>query len=165
MESSIIDIRKHFANSEILTGKLTKVDDLRVDSRILYRCCKYETFLCFLLYDFKNIWLCQQPLPQVLKLNKEVNPSLEFNDINVLINFILDSIIRVESDLTIYQENNFFHFEVLVDIIKVKWIFQCEKLEIQLLLCTGFVCKAVGQLTFFFSEFPDFRERYSRQSV
>src|SRR5690242_13184956 len=129
---SNLDIKKIFTHSEIFTGKLKEIDNVKCDHNILFRCCKYDSTLSFLMYDFKHLYFSQQSFPQVQKLNQEINPSLEFNDIHTLINFLLDNVIKIENGLliTLEQENNTINFDILVDIVKVRWRFNCEKMEI-----------------------------------
>jgi hypothetical protein len=130
MEPSI-DIRKIFRESEIYTGKIKSLNNKNVEgNNVLFRCCVNEndSTLCFLLYDYRTLYFCRQNFDEINKLNKEINSSLEFSDINSLLNFLLENLIRAENNLSIIQNNTIFSFEILVDIIKVKWMFKCDRL-------------------------------------
>lgn len=117
-------------DTEIFTAKVKEAEKEFIP-HVLYRCCRFSsTHLCFLLYDFKDLYFSQAEFSKVQELNKELNHSLEFNDINSLLNFLFDHVIRKDRDLTLTREGNKFEFEVLVDIIKVKWVFNCHKLPI-----------------------------------
>jgi hypothetical protein len=117
-------------DTEIYTGKVKETEKEFIP-HVLYRCCRFgSTHLCFLLYDFKDLYFSQTEYSKVQELNKELNMSLEFNDINSLLNFLFEHVIKKEKDLSIVKEGNKFEFEVLVDIIKVKWLFNCHKLPI-----------------------------------
>jgi hypothetical protein len=113
---------------EIFTGK---VEENKLDYRVLFRCCRNESKLNFLLYDFKDIYFSQTDFPEVFKLNKKLNTSLEFSDIHSLLNFVFENIIKKEKDLSITKNVDKFEFEVLVDIVKVKWIFECQRIKLE----------------------------------
>jgi hypothetical protein len=133
MENSNSDILKVFCSSELYTGKLqvqnSGLKSSFIEKNVLYRCVFTENTLYFLLYDFSTLFFSQQTIEEILKYNKLTNPSLEFADRNALVTFLIGDIMKAESGLQITQKKNTINFEVLVDIIRVKWDFDCEILE------------------------------------
>jgi hypothetical protein len=125
-------IRKIFYNSELLTSKL-KLKNSHI--KILYRCVKNESGLNFIVYDFEKMYICQQDFNRISSLNKELNPSLEFEEIESLLNFLLENLLKSEKQIHITRnEERVYCFEVLVEIVNLKWLFECK--EINCLDCT-----------------------------
>jgi hypothetical protein len=118
MESNSIDYIKVFQTSELCTGNMSGVN-------ILFRCAVLDEVLYFLLYDFNTVYLSKQTFPEISKLNSLLNPSLEIENGNVgnLVAFILENVIRAEDNLTIYKIDGKITFEIIINILKVRWEF------------------------------------------
>lgn len=137
MELNKMNFREIFCNSDISTGKLTRNLDSKSDLKekhsisVLYRCFYHNdnAKLYFMIYDFQNLFFCCQTIEEVLNYNIKHNSSLEFKDTQALIDFLLENVIKPENNLFITQDGNNFNFEILVNIIKVKWAFNCEKID------------------------------------
>jgi hypothetical protein len=119
-----IDYIKVFSESEMYTGNISGMN-------VLFRCAIYEDSLYFLLYDFVNIYSCQQSSEEIIQMNKKLNTSLEISDgnVNSLSLFILDNIIRAEDNLNIMKEEQTIKFEIILNILKVRWEFVTEQLD------------------------------------
>jgi hypothetical protein len=121
---------KIFSESELYTNKISNKND----KMVLYKCHLYNDNLYFLLFDYFSLYYCSQNLEEVNKLNKELNSSIEFESVQILINFLINNLFKAEKGLIITHENLIdenkenLKFEILVDIIKVKWNFVCEKI-------------------------------------
>ena len=93
----------------------------------LFRISVFENKLHFLLYDSKYLYYSVQDFENITRYHKHENPSIEFNDIANLIEFLIEKIFKSEDkNRQIYQENNSFVFENFVNIIKIKWRFECD---------------------------------------
>ena len=119
------------------------------------------------MYDYSDIYFSIIEDKDILDTNKSLNSSLEFKDIPSLIDFLKDNLIiknknmvityeekeRSEDDETkenispenmnkVYYE---FNFNSMVDILSIKWVFKCEKINnsfvadlSQCIICSSF---------------------------
>jgi hypothetical protein len=123
MESEI-DYIKIFATCELCTGNM-------LGKSVLFRCSMYNDHLYFLLYDFEKLYTGMQAFEDISKLNSFLNPSLEIENGNTnnLILFILENVIRAEDSLTIIKQDGKVMFEIIINILKVRWEFNITVLE------------------------------------
>lgn len=190
LKQNIYDIKKVFSDSELNTGKLNININNRSEkdssssisnatkhknkfdivlnkntfsstASIFYRVCVVDKYLYFLLYDFKSLYYSMQSFDEIQKLNQELNPSLEFNDVENLINFLIESILKIENHLSISlscdNDSIEINFEVLYNIIKVKWSFNCEILDLNIennyILLQDLFVKPIINILFSFQQF------------
>ena len=154
----IDDLISIFNYTELYTGKLSQINNIKTEYNILYRCVIHDNYLYYLLYDYKSLYYNKQVFEHIIKLNKELNPSLEFNDVNGLVSFLIDNIFKAENNLLITQSDNEFKFEIIVDIIKVHWSLKCEKLNLHdnlnnFEIAQNLFAKPVINLLFSFQQF------------
>jgi len=128
MEENQRNLKLFFFNSEMFLGKL-KVNS--EDTKVLFRTNLFDDKFHFLLYDFNCLYYSVQEFENISKYHLHENPSIEFKDIRTLIEFIVEKILKAdEENRTITKEDNSFIFENFVNIIKVKWRFECDILKI-----------------------------------
>ena len=93
------------------------------------------------MYDYRNIYYSITPKEEVLKINEELNPSLEFNDVYSLMSFLKENLIvqshaisirhkEKENDKKKYPIHEFYFYSK-VDILTIKWVVRCIKMEVE----------------------------------
>ena len=146
--------KENFIKGEMYHGILIDIKDINkiktVEKTILFKFFYYQKQLFFILYDYSNIYYSIKEDKEILDLNKELNPSLEFKDLSSLIAFLKENLIFQNKNLIItYEEKdinleneskenintdniekNYYEFKLnsMVDILSIKWIFKCEKI-------------------------------------
>ena len=146
--------KENFIKGEMYHGILIDTKDINkiktVEKTILFKFFYYQKQLFFILYDYSNIYYSIKEDKEILDLNKELNPSLEFKDLSSLIAFLKENLIFQNKNLIItYEEKdinleneskenintdniekNYYEFKLnsMVDILSIKWIFKCEKI-------------------------------------
>ena len=146
--------KENFIKGEMYHGILIDTKDINkiktVEKTILFKFFYYQKQLFFILYDYSNIYFSIKEDKEILDLNKELNPSLEFKDLSSLIAFLKENLIFQNKNLIItYEEKdinleneskenintdniekNYYEFKLnsMVDILSIKWIFKCEKI-------------------------------------
>ena len=124
MEEKEIDFKFYFFNSEMFLGKIKANSE---EKNVLFRTNIFDDKFHFLLYDFCSLYYSNQEFDNISKYHLHENPSIEFKDTLTLIEFIQEKILKVDDEnRTILQEDNSFIFENFVNIIKVKWRFECD---------------------------------------
>jgi len=129
------DIIRLFTDSEIHTGSINCEDELSTTISILYKCIYTDNTLNFLLYDFNNLFFCIQTQEEIETIIQKENSSIEFTGKKEIIDFIVDNLFRSEKNTTIVRSkyflltegHNTFLFENLVDIVKIRWRFDCQE--------------------------------------
>lgn len=114
------------------------------DKSVLFKFFYYQNNFYFILYDYSNIFFAIIDDLEILEINKELNPSLEYKDISSLINFLKDNLIIHNKNLIISFEEKFYdnknekkntYFEFvlnsMVDILSVKWVIKCDKIPLE----------------------------------
>lgn len=144
------DLRKIFYNTELWTSVI-KYQNL--DLNILYRCCKFDTELFFLFFDFENLFFSHQNIDYITKLNKELNSSLEFDLSENLLDFLIENLFKNDDALIVTKVVNVLKFEKLIDIIKVKWQFDCIELREREIISSLFIKPLFGMLFSFQTKF------------
>jgi hypothetical protein len=125
MESPLsIDYIRIFYETELYTNNMN-------GQNVLYRCTVSDGYLYFLLYDFQKLYMSKQTYIEMSDMNRALNPSLELNsgDVSTLIKFLTENIIKAEENLTILKEGNRFVFEIILNILKVRWEFITEIID------------------------------------
>ena len=97
---------------------------------------KYSNFY-FLSYDMNlNSYLGIQNEKEMIGLNFNLNPSLEFNDINNLIEFLQNKLFSSSKDFNVHKDlKNKYYVESLIDIIKVNWEISTIQIDDSVLYC------------------------------
>ena len=146
--------RENFIKGEIFHGILINSKEINkiksTEKTILFKFFYHQNKLYFILYDYTNIYSSIIEDKEILEINKQLNPSLEFKDLYSLISFLKENLIlqnkniiitfeekevdkENESKENINTENvNKIYYEFMlnsmVDILPIKWIIKCEKI-------------------------------------
>ena len=124
------DIIAMFSNMNVYHGVLERKSGAH---SILFRLCYYNSYLHFLIYDYMAIYYSKQTNHEIQKMNASLNPSLEFSEVNSLISFLTDSIMTNQNirftEKKGKNSNRVFTIEILVEILTVKWIFDCCEVQ------------------------------------
>ena len=145
--------KENFLKGEMYHGTLIDPKEINKikssEKTVLFKFFYHQNKLFFALYDYLNIYYCILEDKEILEINKELNPSLEFKDLLSLIAFLKENLILENKNLIITfeekdknKENETnenintdnidkmyyeFMFNSMVDILSIKWIFKCEK--------------------------------------
>ena len=84
-----------------------KREDLK-EKASLFKFFYFDEKLYFALFDNKSIFYSIIPREDVLKINKDLNPSLEFNDVFSLINFLKENLIVKNKSLAIRYKEKYY---------------------------------------------------------
>lgn len=132
MEDNNQEVKLHeeimtiFHNTEIYHGCLE-------NNSIVYKATYDNQALYFLLYDYESVYYTKQHNNEIFSLNKSLNASLEFNQLSSLVTFIVDNLIKAEEKLIITKQKVcdliMFAYETVIDILNVKWLFSCKKIN------------------------------------
>lgn len=123
-----------FSSTEIFHASLTYPSSSFTYS-VLFKLTNIENSFHFLLYTYSHLYYSKQTSSQILSLNKTYNPSIEFSNLDSLISFLIENLIRKNQSLLITSQSNLkdtsqtFMFESLVDIITVKYSFEANLIE------------------------------------
>lgn len=129
MDDKRPDLKLVFFNSEMFLGKCQTMGE---DNDVLFRVSIFKDKFYFLLFDHRLLYYCAQEFENITKYHKKENPSIEFTDIRTLIDFLVEKIFKSEEEgRKIIQEMNSFLFENFVNIIKVKWRFECDIIQLE----------------------------------
>ena len=147
--------KENFIKGEMYHGILVNQKEINkiksLEKTVLFKFFYFQNKLYFTLYDYSDIYFSIIEDKDILDTNKSLNSSLEFKDIPSLIDFLKDNLIiknknmvityeekeRSEDDETkenispenmnkVYYE---FNFNSMVDILSIKWVFKCEKIN------------------------------------
>ena len=145
--------KENFLKGEIYHGILINSKEINkiktTEKTILFKFFYHQNKLFFILYDYSNIFYTILEDKEILEINKSLNPSLEFKDLNSLISFLKENLILQNKNLIItFEEKELdkenesnenintdnmekiyykFIFNSMVDILSIKWICKCEK--------------------------------------
>ena len=107
----------------------------------LFKFFYFDEKLYFALYDYKSIFYSINTKEEVLKINQDYNPSLEFNDVSSLMSFLKENlIIKCKSVILRHREKVYekkkivvheFNFFAKVDILSIKWGFKCQRMDLE----------------------------------
>lgn len=148
--------KENFLKGEIYHGILINSKEINkiktIEKTILFKFFYHQNKLFFILYDYSNIFYTIVEDKEILEINKSLNPSLEFKDLNSLISFLKENLILQNKNLIIiFEEKELdkenesnenintdnmekiyykFMFNSMVDILSIKWIFKCEKVPL-----------------------------------
>ena len=125
---------------EIYHGVLIPDNRERIKEKAaLFKFFYFDEKLYFTLFDYKCIFYSIIPKEEVLKINEDLNPSLEFNDVSALMNFLKENLIVKSKAISIrhkekiYEKKksviNEFYFNSKVDILSIKWTVRCLKMN------------------------------------
>lgn len=132
--------KENFCKGEIYHGLLLNQKEqkksLLQGKSVLYKYFYNVDKLYFILYDYLDIYFCVMTKDEVLEINQQLNPSLEFKDIFALINFLKENLIFKNKNLTLLikevEKHSTFNYEISfnskLEVLKLKWIFKCEKI-------------------------------------
>lgn len=146
--------KENFIRGEMYHGILIDPKEINkiksIEKTILFKFFYHQNKLFFILYDYLNIYYSIIENKEILDINKELNPSLEFKDLYSLISFLKENLILQNKNLIITfeekdkdKENESnenintdnidkiyyeFMFNSMVDILSIKWVFKCEKI-------------------------------------
>ena len=146
--------KENFLKGDIYHGILIDSKEINkiksVEKTILFKFFYYQNKLFFALYDYSNIYYCINEDKEILEINKELNPSLEFKDLYSLISFLKENLILQNKNLIItFEEKDkdkeneskenindenmekiYYEFIInsMVDILSIKWVAKCEKI-------------------------------------
>lgn len=146
--------KENFVKGEMYHGILIDPKEINkiksTEKTILFKFFYHQNKLFFILYDYLNIYYSIIEDKEILEINKELNPSLEFKDLYSLIAFLKENLILQNKNLIITfeekdknKENEAnenintdniekvyyeFMFNSMVDILSIKWVFKCEKI-------------------------------------
>ena len=153
-----LDVKKfkeNFIKGEMFHGILVNQKEINKikssEKTVLFKFFYFQNKLYFILYDYADIYFSITEDKDILDTNKSLNSSLEFKDISSLIDFLKENLIiknknmiityeekemnsDVESKENISPENinkTYYEFNInsMVDILSIKWVFKCEKLQ------------------------------------
>ena len=102
------------------------------DTSVLFRFIYKSATLNFLLYDYKSLYYCSHSNEEILSITKSLNPSLEYDSLLSLVILLKDNLVSSEglSITKITNENKtIFTFESLVNILSIKYKFECEIID------------------------------------
>ena len=145
--------KDNFIKGEIYHGILINPKEINkinsTEKTILFKFFYHQNKLFFILYDYCNIYHSIIEDKEILEINKELNPSLEFKDLYSLISFLKENLIIQNKNLIITfdekdknkeNESNenintdnidkiYYEFMLnsMVDILSIKWLAKCEK--------------------------------------
>jgi hypothetical protein len=146
--------KDNFVRGEMYHGILIDQKEINKiksgEKTILFKFFYYQNKLFFILYDYTDIYYSILEDKDILDINQELNPSLEFKDLISLISFLKENLILQNKNLIITfaekdedKENEIkeninpdntekiyyeFMFNSMVDILSIKWIFKCKKI-------------------------------------
>ena len=138
--------KENFIKGEMYHGILIDPKEINkiksTEKTILFKFFYHQNKLFFTLYDYCNIYYSITEDKEILDINKELNPSLEFKDLYSLIAFLKENLILQNKNLIITFEEkdknkeNEFNENIntdnvdkisMVDILSIKWLAKCEK--------------------------------------
>ena len=145
--------KENFIKGEMYHGILIDPKEINkiksTEKTILFKFFYHQNKLFFILYDYCNIYYSIIEDKEILEINKELNPSLEFKDLYSLISFLKENLILQNKNLIITfdekdknkeNESNenintdnidkiYYEFMLnsMVDILSIKWLAKCEK--------------------------------------
>ena len=145
--------KDNFIKGEMYHGILINPKEINkiqsTEKTILFKFFYHQNKLFFILYDYCNIYYSIIEDKEILEINKELNPSLEFKDLYSLISFLKENLILQNKNLIITfdekdknKENESnenintdnidkiyykFMLNSMVDILSIKWLAKCEK--------------------------------------
>ncbi len=134
--------KENFMRGEIYHGVVNpEVKKSIKEKAALFKFFYFDEKLYFALFDYKCLYYSITPQEEVLKMNAELNPSLEFNDVYSLMNFLKENLIVQSRAISIkYRERNNekkkstiyeFNFFSKVDILSIKWCVKCMKMDME----------------------------------
>lgn len=102
------------------------------DTSVLFRFIYKSSSLNFLLYDYKSMYYCSHSNDEILSITKSLNPSLEYDSLLSLVILLKDNLVSSDG-LSITKSTNdnktIFTFESLVNILSIKYKFECEIID------------------------------------
>ena len=145
--------KENFIKGEMYHGILIDPKEINkiksTEKTILFKFFYHQNKLFFTLYDYCNIYYSITEDKEILDINKELNPSLEFKDLYSLIAFLKENLILQNKNLIItFEEKDknkenesnenvntdnvdkiYYEFMLnsMVDILSIKWLAKCEK--------------------------------------
>ena len=145
--------KENFLKGEMYHGTLIDPKEINKikssEKTVLFKFFYHQNKLFFALYDYLNIYYCILEDKEILEINKELNPSLEFKDLLSLIAFLKENLILENKNLIItFEEKDknkeneanenintdnvdkiYYEFMLnsMVDILSIKWLAKCEK--------------------------------------
>jgi hypothetical protein len=145
--------KENFIKGEMYHGILIDPKEINkiksTEKTILFKFFYHQNKLFFTLYDYCNIYYSITEDKEILDINKELNPSLEFKDLYSLIAFLKENLILQNKNLIItFEEKDknkenesnenintdnvdkiYYEFVLnsMVDILSIKWLAKCEK--------------------------------------
>ena len=145
--------KENFIKGEMYHGILINPKEINkiksTEKTILFKFFYHQNKLFFTLYDYCNIYYSITEDKEILDINKELNPSLEFKDLYSLIAFLKENLILQNKNLIItFEEKDknkenesnenintdnvdkiYYEFVLnsMVDILSIKWLAKCEK--------------------------------------
>ena len=146
--------KENFLKGEIYHGILINPKEINkiksTEKTVLFKFFFHQNKLFFTLYDYSNIYYSIIEDKEILEINKELNPSLEFKDLLSLVSFLKENLILQNKNLLIsFEEKDIenetnenlntenvdkfyyeFMFNSMVDILSIKWLAKCEKIPI-----------------------------------
>ena len=146
--------KENFLKGDMYHGILIDPKEINriksTEKTILFKFFYQQNKLFFVLYDYSNIYYCINEDKEILEINKELNPSLEFKDLYSLISFLKENLILQNKNLIItFEEKDkdkeneskenindeniekiYYEFILnsMVDILSIKWVAKCEKI-------------------------------------
>jgi hypothetical protein len=139
-KSEYLKIINFFSESDFNLGNLVNKEELdknnqkkiNIDDKFLMFRYIYKTD-CFytLFYELNGeIYISKQSEKEIIDINSNLNPWLDFSEINSLLNFLQKNLFSLSKDFLVFKndKNNFF-FESLIGTIKIKWKFSAIKLN------------------------------------
>ena len=147
--------KENFIKGEMYHGILVNQKEINKikssEKTVLFKFFYFQNKLYFILYDYSDIYFSITEDKDILDINKSLNSSLEFKDIPSLIDFLKDNLIIKNKNMVItYEEKEFssddeakenispenmyktyyeFSLNSMVDILSIKWVLKCEKLQ------------------------------------
>ena len=146
--------RENFIKGDIYHGILINSKEISkiksIEKTILFKFFYHQNKLFFALYDYANIYYNIIEDKEIMEINKQLNPSLEFKDLYSLIAFLKENLILQNKNLIITFEEKeidkenesneninteninkiFYEFMLnsMVDILSIKWLIKCERI-------------------------------------
>ena len=145
------NFKENFLRGELFHGTLVDQKEVNkintFEKTVLFKFFYWQNKLYFCLFDYMNIYFNILEDKEILELNKDLNSSVEFNNIESLINFLKENLIFQNKNLIITyidkkverdNENNevntnsnniIYEFTInsMLNNLMIKWVFNCEK--------------------------------------
>lgn len=142
----IKNFKENFLPGELFHGILIDQKEINkintTEKTILFKFYYIQNKLYFCLYDYKNIFYNIIDDKEILAKNKDLNSSVEFQNILSLINFLKENLILQNKNLILFYKekktetdnnhnNHKISYEItlnsMINKLLIKWVFNCEK--------------------------------------